>query len=198
MAIIVDKIQKRKDIALACKDTLINEGIHNVSISKLTKAAGISKGSFYDYFENKNDLVFEIININLVEHNKIKHEKLESVKTARGKVKVFLQIFYEEENDDLKNLYKEFLSISLSNPTKDILEYHKKRHNEYFVWFESIFKDAIEKGEIKPNAMKLVKGLFIFGNGLFLSQLTCNFNSDDENMTEVNEYIDVLFKYIEI
>lgn len=198
MAIIVDKTQKRRDIALACKAALINDGIHNVSISKLTKEAGISKGSFYDYFENKNDLIFEIINISLSKHNELKENRLNSVKTTREKAKVFLQIFYEEDDDELKNLYKEFLSISLSNPTKDILEYHKNRNNEYFEWFVSIFNEGIKKGELKPEALNLVKGLFILGNGLFLSGLTCNFHKDDSNMAEVNEFIDVIFNFVEV
>jgi len=197
LAIIVDKAQKRRDIALSCKNSLIVDEISDVSISKITKVAGISKGSFYDYFENKNDLIFEIINISLINHNKVKKDRLKAAKTAKDKVKVFLQIFYEEEGDELKNIYKEFLSISLSNPTKDITEYHKNRYDEYFMWFTSIFEDGIKNGELKPESINLAKGLFILGNGLFLSKLTCNFDDNDNNMREVNEYVDFIFKFIE-
>lgn len=196
MAIIVDKIQKRKDIALSCKDILLSEGIHNVSISKLTKFAGISKGSFYDYFKNKNDLVFEIINTSLSKHNQIKEDKLNKVTSSREKVKVFLQVFYEEEDDELRNLYKEFLSISLSEPSEDMLEYHADHHSKYFIWFKSIFEEGIKSEELKPEAINLVNGLFLLGTGVFISQLTCctaGINSE----VEINKYIDSIFNYIE-
>ena len=58
MAIIVDKDKKRTQIALACKNLVIANGIKDITITKIAKEAGIAKGSFYDYFENKEDLVF--------------------------------------------------------------------------------------------------------------------------------------------
>lgn len=196
MAIIVDKLKKRQDIALACKDTLIEQGINNVSISSLTKAAGISKGSFYDYFTNKEDLLFEVINIYLSIHNKIKESRLNAVNTAREKVKVFLQIFYEEDDGSLRGLYKEFLSITLSNPSKEMMEYHLKRNDEYYKWFESIFDNGIKNGELKPVSKEVVNGLYILGNGIFISRLTCNSVQSGQN--EVDEFIDTIFNFIEV
>ena len=63
MAKIVDKIQKRKDIALACKSLFVEKSIQDLTISKIAQTAGIGKGSLYDYFENKEDIVFELIEI---------------------------------------------------------------------------------------------------------------------------------------
>ncbi|QKF80844.1 TetR/AcrR family transcriptional regulator [Halarcobacter ebronensis] len=196
MAIIVDKIKKRQDIALACKDILIKQCINNVSIASLTKAAGISKGSFYDYFTNKEDLLFEVINIYLSFHNEIKQNKLNSVNSAREKVKVFLQVFYEEDDDNLKELYREFLSITLSNPSKEMMEYHLKRNDEYYKWFESIFENGIKKGELKPISREVVNGLYILGHGVFMSRLTCN--SIQSNQTEADKFIDAIFNFIEV
>ena len=69
MAIIVDKIQKRKDIALACKELFFQNGINDLTISQVAKTAGVGKGTIYDYFKNKEDIVFEIVNILMVEHS---------------------------------------------------------------------------------------------------------------------------------
>ena len=196
MAIIVNKIKKRQDIALACKEALIEEGISSVSIAQLTKEAGISKGSFYDYFTNKEDLLFEVINISLSIHNEIKERKLNSVSSAREKVKVFLQIFYDEDDDKIKELYKEFLSISLISPSEEMIDYHKRRNDDYFKWFESIFIDGINSGELKPSAKRFINGLYTLGNGIFISQLTCS--KERSNQKEINEYIDAIFDFIEV
>ena len=47
---------KNKIIDVALK--LINEkGFDNVSVSEITKEAGVSKGAFYIHFESKEDLL---------------------------------------------------------------------------------------------------------------------------------------------
>ena len=44
--------QKRKDIALACKELFFQNGISNLTISKIATTAGVGKGTIYDYFKN--------------------------------------------------------------------------------------------------------------------------------------------------
>ena len=52
---------KKRIIEVAIK--LINEkGFDNVSVSEITKAAGVSKGAFYIHFESKEDLIEKQIN----------------------------------------------------------------------------------------------------------------------------------------
>jgi len=74
MAIIVDKIQKRQDIALSCKSLVLENGIKNLTISQIAKTAGVGKGTIYDYFKNKEDLVFEIV-YSLMQKHIVKLEK---------------------------------------------------------------------------------------------------------------------------
>ena len=109
MAIIVDKVQKRKDIALACKKLFVEQGIKDVTVSKIAKTAGVSKGSIYDYFKNKEDVVFEIVNVLMQEHNTIKQEKLALIETTKDKIKLFFNIFHDDSDRELRELYKEFI-----------------------------------------------------------------------------------------
>ncbi|MBQ9520710.1 MAG: TetR/AcrR family transcriptional regulator [Acholeplasmatales bacterium] len=52
---------KKRIIEVAIK--LINEkGFDNVSVSEITKEAGVSKGAFYIHFESKEDLIEKQIN----------------------------------------------------------------------------------------------------------------------------------------
>ncbi len=52
---------KKRIIDVAIR--LINEkGFDNVSVSEITKAAGVSKGAFYIHFESKEDLIEKQIN----------------------------------------------------------------------------------------------------------------------------------------
>ncbi|WP_434658776.1 TetR/AcrR family transcriptional regulator [Sulfurimonas sp. NW9] len=72
LAIIVDKEQKKKDIALGTKALILKDGINNITIAQIAKAANIGKGTVYEYFKNKDEVVFELVEILMQEHNERK------------------------------------------------------------------------------------------------------------------------------
>lgn len=61
------RIEPTQQRATATRDTLINHalslvlrnGVENVTTSDITKAAGVSVGVFYRYFENMGDVLWE-------------------------------------------------------------------------------------------------------------------------------------------
>ena len=196
MAIIVDKIQKRKDIALGCKEIVLESGIRNLTISKLAVAAGIGKGTIYEYFENKEDIVFEIVNIMMQKYNEQKEKKLLRTSSTKEKVEIFLSFFYKEENSELIAIYKEFVSISLSNPNQSMIEFQAKCSQSYFTWFSDIIQHGIEKGELLPESQALAKGLFSIGEGMFIMNTTSNNSALLKK--DINQFIDTIFKLIEV
>lgn len=196
MAIIVDKVQKKQDIALSCKDLIVQNGIKDLTISKITSTAGISKGSFYDYFKNKEDILFELVNILMKRHNEIKEEKLLNVTLVKDKVKIFFDFFYREEDSELREIYKDFISISLSTPSDEMIEFQTQCANDYYIWMQDIFQEGIYTNEIIPEVNNLFKGFFSTVEGLFLSSITTT--TIDNLEDEINLYIDTMFKLIEV
>lgn len=196
MAIIVDKVQKRRDIALACKELFFLHGINGLTVSQVAKAAGVGKGTIYDYFKNKEDIVFEIVNILMAEHNERKHIKLNKLTTTREKVKEFSSFFYNEEEKELRELYKEFISISLVNPDKEMMELQTTCSNNYFQWFTEILNEGVKNGEIKEESQKLARGLFVMAEGMFItSSVTYTI---DNLKDEIHQFTDALFNLIEV
>lgn len=51
----------RKQIMNAALELFANEGYYTTSISKIAKAAGISKGLMYNYFDSKEELVMSLL-----------------------------------------------------------------------------------------------------------------------------------------
>ncbi|MEA1914671.1 MAG: TetR/AcrR family transcriptional regulator [Campylobacterota bacterium] len=196
MAIIVDKVQKRKNIALACKDLFVQNGIKDLTISQIAQTAGIGKGSLYDYFKNKDDIVFEIVDILMQEHNIIKEKKILEATTTKEKIKVFFNFFYSHEDIELRQLYKEFVSISLVTPETAMIEHHTECFDNYYSWMENIINEGIAKNEIIPSTLKLVKGLFVLGNGIFIASSVTN--SVTNVQKDIDDYIDALFEFIEV
>jgi len=196
MAIIIDKVQKRKDIALSCRELFIEYGISGLTISQLAKSAGVGKGTIYDYFKNKEDIVFEIVTLMMREHNIKKEKKLLNLPLAKEKIKYFFEFFYSQEDRELRTIYKEFISISLVNPNEEILDFQTACFDNYFAWFKNILQDGIDKGEIVPEAIHFSKGFFATAEGLFIASVVTKTVTDVKK--ELDLYIDTLFKLIEV
>lgn len=196
MAIIVDKEQKRKDIALSCKELIFENGINNLTVSQMAKTAGVGKGTIYDYFKNKEDVVFEIVNIMMLEYNENKQQRLSSKTLTRDKVKEFANFFYDDEHKELRSIYKEFISISLMNLSEEMIEFQSECATSYLNWFESIIKEGIEKGELKEGSEIFARGLFVMAEGMFITNAVTNTIDDLES--EINKFTDSLFDLIEV
>ncbi|MBL0707552.1 MAG: TetR/AcrR family transcriptional regulator [Sulfurimonas sp.] len=196
MAIVVDKVKKRRDIALSCKELFFLHKTKNITISQIAKTAGVGKGTLYGYFKNKEDIVFEIISSMIEERNILVERRISQTQTTKEKIKLFATFFHSDEDEELRKFYKEFISISLSSPDDKIIEFQTQCFNEYYLWFEKIIVEGIKKGELAPQSKKLVKGLYTTSKGLFISDSTTN--SIDNLKDELEDYIDAIFELIEV
>ena len=195
MAIIVDKAKKKRDIALACKDLLVHSSINDLTILEIAKTAGIGKGTFYEYFKDKDELVFELVNLLMQEHNSKKEQKLASVQSTREKIKVFYEFFYSEEAADLRTLYKEFIAISLLTPKQEMIAFGTECFGFYYQWVEKIIDEGIAKGEILPVSKALIKGMYTMGEGMFVASLATEGVIDLKH--DINRHVDEIFDLVE-
>lgn len=195
MAIIVDKQQKKQDIALACKELILTNSINNLTVSQVAKTAGIGKGTVYEYFTNKDEIVFELVNILMQQHSAKLKASLETKKSTKEKIREFSTFFYSEDERELRKLYKEFISLSLVSPNSEMTTFHAQCTESYFTWFREILQHGIENGELKEEALLLAKGLFVVGDGMFIQNSVIGRETDIQN--DLNTFIDTLFDLME-
>lgn len=193
----VNKEEKRREIALKCSDLIHEVGMKKLTVAQVAKTADIGKGTIYEYFENKDDIIFEIINIHIERHNEDLVESLKKVKTTREKLKLFFKIVLNDDEESLKhfNGYKEFLSIVLSEENPAMKEFNCTK-NEFFAGeLLKIFAHGVEKGELKAEALGLVNGILTYQKGLALRKMTQN-NFDEKE--DFERFINTIFKLIEV
>eukprot|EP01155_Anaeramoeba_flamelloides_P012691 Anaeramoba_flamelloidesa333171_63.p1 GENE.a333171_63~~a333171_63.p1 ORF type:complete len:171 (-),score=10.40 a333171_63:112-624(-) len=164
---IVNKEERRKEIALSCKKLFIQRGMKALTISEVAKTAGIGKGTIYEYFENKDDIIFAIVDILVEEKDKKREIQMSKLNSTRDKIKEFFKFFYDEDNKNLRKLYKEFISINLMSPSDDMFCRKTEKYTKYQAMFTSIIQEGVDKKEIKPEALKLANGLHTLGTGFF-------------------------------
>ena len=174
MAIIVDKVQKRRDIALSCNDLLLEKGIKNLTIAEVAKTAGVSKGSIYDYFENKEDIVFEIIRSHQEGYEKELNDKINPEDTTREKVFLLFNFILKdnEEFEKHQNIYKEYMSIAIAGGCSNMCKFD----NECAVFFKTILtkfiEDGVLRGELISSSKDLIDGLLALEKGFLVIKWT--------------------------
>lgn len=196
MAIIVDKEQKRRDIALSCRRLFVSKNMNSVTISEIAKEAGVGKGTLYEYFKNKEEIVFELVDILLQEHSIKLQKDFQALSSVREKVKKFAEFFYTDVNHELRAIYKDFVSISLSTPNAQMREFQTACFNNYYLWFVKLIEEGVQSGELIEPSLGLTKGLFVTAEGMFVASCTTNVFEDLE--ADLNSYIDNIFNIIEV
>ena len=192
MAKIVDKAKKRKEIALSCKELFLEKGM-KVTVSELAKAAGIGKGTIYEYFKNKEDIIFEILNLLIEEFNKDFFIRLNTANTAFEKLLIFAEFFYKDYKD-LQEIYKEFLSINLTSSNSEMKQFATKSKEFYYNVLEDILNYGIERKELKKKAVKYKKIIYNMCEGLFIESETTELIKNKEK--EFKNEITLLYKLL--
>jgi len=192
---VVDKNQRRKEIATSCYELIHDNGIRNLTVAQVAKTAGIGKGTVYEYFENKEDIVFEIINLHIEDYHNEFLESIKDVKTTREKVFHFFKFVIDDSVENLKhfNGYKEYLSIMLAEENPTMGEFNVECHSFFSVQLQQMIDDAIEKGELIPEASVMSEGLLIFEKGLALLKMSQkDFDAKKECEVFVNSFFDLI------
>jgi len=191
---IVDKEQRRVELALKSKSLLLQRNIDNISISEITKSIGIGKGTFYEYFENKEELYFTLVEILIKEHNKTLQQMLESAADTRQKLIIFASFFFDPAFEELRKIYKTCKGLTLLHDESSLREFNTQHLNDYFGWFEMLLQEGIEKGELPPSVTKLSFSLFAMVNGIFI--LAESTNSIENLQEEIVLCIDTMLELV--
>ena len=194
MAIIVDKEKKRSDIACSCMEILLQHGIKNLTISQIAQTAGVGKGTIYEYFENKEDIVFEIITMFIAVHEKKLFEITNQNISTKKKMFHFFYLLYEDENSHKQlNIYREFLAISMTNGTREMIDFNIACREKFMNILNQIIKEGIDKNELRREAQGLTSALITFELGLIIETHTVSLDAKDE----ITHFLDALFTLIE-
>lgn len=197
MAKIVDKEQKRREIAISCRDLVFEIGIRKLTVAQAAKTAGIGKGTIYEYFENKDDIVFEIINISIEEYHAEFLQTIQNVETTKEKIFHFFKFILDDSDENMKhfNGYKEYLSVVLGEENQEMKKYNDTCHIFFKVQLKNIIEEGIKKNELIPQSINFIDGLLVFEKGLVLQKMT---QEDFDVTTICKMFINNLFDLLEV
>lgn len=181
MAIIVNKEEKRRNIALSCRELLLEHGIGELTISQIAKTAGVGKGTIYEYFENKEDIVFEIIRTFIAEHEKQLEEISRAALPVREKLFAFFYLLFENETARKHlNIYKEFLAISLMQENEEMLAFSEACRGHFRDILNAILEAGVRSQELDERMSGMADSLILFSTGLIVDSRLKSLDVRDE------------------
>lgn len=190
MSKLVNRSKKRVDIAKSTCELFIKEGFVNISISQIANQAGIGKGTVYQYFENKEDIIFELMSCLQKEYDPKLQAKLLKSSSVKQKVLALFDLFISDDEKVLiqKQIYKEFLAIYLNNPSDQIRVYQKQMKDKYTDILINIFNEAILNNELRKESINFVDSVFATIEGFFIV-------NDDQK--QIVNYIESLLELLQ-
>ncbi|HVX19447.1 MAG TPA: TetR/AcrR family transcriptional regulator [Acidimicrobiales bacterium] len=142
-----EKSQRRDEIMAAAKQVFARKGFHATTIADIAKAAGLSYGSVYWYFDSKDELFHALME---VEEHALRDHLARSLADPAATVDDFFRIavrstfeFFESDRDTVKLLFRDALAFG------DRFEKHLGGIYERFITdIEAAIMVARERGDI--------------------------------------------------
>jgi len=164
MARIIDKEEKRNEIALSCINLFCKKGIQQTSIEEIAKNANVAKGTIYLYFKNKDEIIFTIWDILTKQHEESVNSRINTQMSAKEKILEYFNFTDIEEHHDKERiliLYQHFVSTMLIDKTELYTTYFESFFQKDYDFISSCFDEGIEKGEFFIDNIELLTNTII-------------------------------------
>lgn len=173
---------KKSEIVAIAADLIHEYGYNNIGIKKILDEANIPKGSFYHYFQSKEDLALSVIEFHIGNTKNILGQLDRSIEGLHDFFNVFFERLEEME-------YKKGCPIgNLILELADLKESYREKLLEWFKFLEDEITDILEETELQTKGNPRALASFIissFEGAIMKAKLQKN----KEPIVEFNHYI---------
>ncbi|WP_077618552.1 TetR/AcrR family transcriptional regulator [Bacillus sinesaloumensis] len=180
--------KRRRRVADAALKLFVEKGIQQTSIQDIIEQANISKGTFYNYFSNKNDCIAEILEELRYDASQIRME-MQVGKDETDRHVLINQISILTELNKERNLNSLFEAILSSNEVelKKMVLHHRIHEME---WLAGRFVEVYGE-DVESSALELS---ILFYGMMHYILFTVKFTNSTK---PVQQIVEVLLTYLE-
>ena len=184
---LVDKEAKRREMALNVVDLFARKGFEKSSIREITEVLGIGKGSFYDYYKDKHDLLEEMAGMIFSTWNDHFEKKISRGNSAIEQLRILILegaasvILFEK----FMMIYMDIWRFSVGNGPYSRFQ---KVFKNYLHQTGSVVAEIVERGKIEGsirddvNSAALATAVIAFIDGLCLHSMVFASSLDSESV----------------
>ena len=159
MARIIDKEEKRNDIARASIALFCEKGIQQTSMEAIAKSAGVAKGTIYLYFKNKEEIIFAIWDMITQIHQEAYMKNVTDEMSAREKILFYFNFEECETHEDKEQiliLLQNFISAMLVDKTGLYGKYFESFFEQDFEFISACLNEGVKKGEFQIDNLEML------------------------------------------
>ena len=183
MARIIDKEEKRCDIALSAITLFCEKGIQQTSIDQIAKSAGVAKGTIYLYFKNKEEIVFTIWDILTQQHEEVFYKRINPNMSAKEKILEYYNFSECQEGFDKEQtliLFQHFVSSMLIDKTSLYTAYFESFFQKDYDFITKYLYEGIQKGEfVIDDVEMLTNSIIMILKGVLIKAKASNMRFDE-------------------
>ena len=120
--------EKRKNEIMEISSNLFySKGISETTILEITHLANIGKGTFYEYFKNKDDVINEYIKTYFYNAHLQINKRIDNYKTNKEKILFIVRYFFKSKENDEKFTYilVEFLRLTFNKKNEELKKFYQ-------------------------------------------------------------------------
>ena len=188
MPIIVDKKEKKEKILDAAIKVFSSQGRGNTKISDIAVAAGIGKGTIYEYFQSKDEVFAASFYYFMEKFEEVISLRIFRVQDPLEKLRVYFAAWTEILEGD----YLDYLEIVLDFWAEGVRKGDdswkidlSRFYAENIAVLDNLLSECVAKGEIKPVDTKLIASTMLGAlDGMLIQWI---FNRDEFEIRKAAE-----------
>lgn len=197
----IDKEQRKQEIALVALDLFAEKGLDATSISEVAKLAGIGKGTIYEYFASKDELILtafvawmeQIIDSEMTASPVASEDVEERFRTA---VRAMVEPFTTDER--MIKITLLLFQAMLQNDSLLRTPQARRLMQGMRTMLADLLLEGVARGVFRPNVARdagtIAINLFAYLDGIVVHYFISN--NDFDVMKQVNFYLDRLLNDI--
>lgn len=139
--------ERKRQVIMKAHQLFIDKGFHATSINDILEYSGISKGTFYNYFSSKNELLMELFKINYTQLEKERNELL--IGQDSSDIDVFIKQIEMQIIMNRKNKLISLFEEIISSHDEELEQFFKSGQLRILKWIYNRFIDLFGENK-KP------------------------------------------------
>lgn len=153
------KTRRKSEIIESAIVVFGTRGFHRGKMEDIAHGAGLGKGTVYEYFESKNDLLNQVIIYLLISYSEIMKEIAYCNSDIKSKIEKMMEKS-QEFLDENSNIIKEMI-FQNKNVSKDLQKEIEALHVNVFELIFELIDEGMESGDIRKDLDKRAVGFML-------------------------------------
>jgi len=146
--------RQRRRILDAAAQLFDDRGIDRVTMAEITATSGVQPSTVYQYFRNKDDIVWAILEEVIQERSRVAKERLEQAQNALARIAALLDAMADElSNDQVRvRFMAQFDALYARTwPVERLLKLESQFHPQPFQFLSELIREGIAEGTLRSD-----------------------------------------------